>query len=506
MRVISRPFPAAAAPVLAAALLGAVVPSAGPVTAVQAAPAAASATYGELAENGTFASGTTGWWNSANASMAPVDGTLRASVGAGTVNPWDAVIGQDDIELRAGVAYTLSFDARSSVPASIRATVQMGADPFTAPLDKTIGLGTASQHFSWTFTSGVQAAGQITFQLGGQQAATDVVFDNVSLTTSTAREGFYNDPVNNAATWVQANRADPRATKIDAAIAGHNTVKWYGDWDADGNSATDIEAEVSNYVGAAAAKGQLPVVVAYNIPGRDCGGASSGGAGSSELYKAWIEKFARGIGRRPAIVILEPDAVAQAADETCMKGGTEERFDMLWYANQRFQEQGEFVQTYLDAGNAAWTLGDTGTGGTGIGLEKMAYLLNRSGVSLSGGVSVNVSNFDSTDVSNDYGRRLAARIQADYGVTVQWVVDTARNGNGGYVVPGSPISGHVGFCNPADRKLGVTSRAGEGGAEYLLWIKNPGDSDGDDPANCPAGSPPAGRFSPALAEALIDGN
>lgn len=404
------------------------------------------------------------------------------------------------------MAYTLSFDARSSVAASIRATVQMGADPFTAPLDETIGLGTATQHFSWTFTSGVEAAGQITFQLGGQQAATDVVFDNVSLTTSTAREGFYNDPVNNAATWVQVNRAEPGATKIDAAIAGHNTVKWYGDWDADGNSATDIEAEVSNYVGAAAAMGQLPVVVAYNIPGRDCGGASSGGAGSSALYKAWIEKFARGIGLRPAIVILEPDAVAQAADETCMNGGTEERFDMLWYANQRFQEQGEFVQTYLDAGNAAWTLGDAGTGGTGIGLEKMAYLLNRSGVSLSGGVSVNVSNFDSTDISNDYGRRLAAQIQADHGVTVQWVVDTARNGNGGYVVPGSPSSGHVGFCNPADRKLGVTSRAGEGGAEYLLWIKNPGDSDGDDPAKCPADSPPAGRFSPVLAEALIDGS
>lgn len=93
MRVIPRPFPAAAAPVLAAALLAAAVLSAGPVTAVQAAPAAASTTYGELADNGTFTSGTTDWWNSANASIASVDGTLRASVGAGTVNPWDAVIG-----------------------------------------------------------------------------------------------------------------------------------------------------------------------------------------------------------------------------------------------------------------------------------------------------------------------------------------------------------------------------------------------------------------------------
>ncbi|MFF3846567.1 glycoside hydrolase family 6 protein [Streptomyces sp. NPDC002328] len=495
------------AAVLAATLSGAAVPSAGPASTARAAEPAPEPTpiYGELAKNGTFASGVADWWNSANTSLAPADGALRATVAAGTADPWDAVIGQDGVELRDGVAYTLSFDARSSAAARVRATVQMGAAPFTAPLDRTVSLGTQPQRFSWTFTSGIRTTGQITFQLGGQQAATDVVLDNVSLTTSTAREGFYNDPKNNAAAWADANPLDGRAAKVRAAIGDHNTVKWYGDWDADGNPATDIEAEVNDYVGAAAAKGRLPVLVAYDIPGRDCGGASSGGAGSAEQYKAWISKFARGIAGRPAIVVLEPDAVAQAADEACMRGGAEARFDMLWYANQRLAEQGEFVRTYLDAGNAAWTLGDAGTGAGGIGLPKMAELLNRSGAAIAGGVSVNVSNFDSTDVSNDYARRLADRLRADFGVTVRWVIDTSRNGNGGYVTPGVPASGHVGFCNPAARKLGATSRTGEGGAEYLLWIKNPGDSDGNDPTHCPQDSPRAGTFSPTLAEALIDG-
>ncbi|MGW0364016.1 hypothetical protein [Streptomyces sp. NPDC002990] len=51
----------------------------------------------------------------------------------------------------------------------------------------------------------------------------------------------------------------------------------------------------------------------------------------------------------------------------------------------------------------------------------------------------------------------------------------------------------------------MSSRAGSaGGAEYQLWIKNLGDSDGNS-AQCPAGSPQAGTFSPQLAEALIDG-
>jgi endoglucanase len=492
------PVRAVAAPVLAAALL--MSPTA------SASAADAQPVYGELAANGTFAAGTTGWW-STGATMTATDGALAATVDAGTVDPWDAIVGQDGIRFRSGVRYTLSFDARASVAATMRATAQLGAAPYTAALDRTVGLTTVSQHFTWTFTSGIDTtAGALDFQVGGQPVRTDIVLDNVSLTTSTAREGFYTDPRNNAAAWVGKNPDDSRAAKISASIADHNTVKWFGDWDADGDAATGIRTEVSDYVGAASAEGRLPVLVAYNIPGRDCGGASSGGAGSPDLYKAWIDEFAQGIAGRPAIVVLEPDAVAQSSDDACMNGGTEQRFDMLWYATQHLRQQGPFVRTYLDAGNATWTLGPDLSGAQGIGLEKMAYLLNRSGVSMARGVSVNVSNFDDTAVSDDYARRLAARLEADFGVTTRWVVDTSRNGNGGYVVPGSPGSGHVGFCNPPQRGLGVTSRAGSaGGAEYQLWIKNPGDSDGDS-SQCPAGSPPAGTFSPELAEALIDGS
>ncbi|MET9319599.1 glycoside hydrolase family 6 protein [Streptomyces sp. NPDC003038] len=497
MTTKSRLLRAAAAPALAAALLASTAPSA---SAVDPQPV-----YGELASNGTFAAGTTGWW-SYGATMASTGGAMVATVGAGTGNLWDAMVGQDNIRLRPGVKYTLSFDAKASSAAKMRATAQLGDAPHTAALDRTLDLTTASKRFTWTFTSGIDTTtGAVTFQFGGQPVKTDVVIDNVSLTTSTAREGFYVDPANNAATWVKNNLGDARAAKIKAAIADHNTVKWFGDWDADGNAATGIQTEVSNYVGAAAAQGRVPVLVAYNIPGRDCGGASSGGAGSPDLYKAWISKVAQGIAGRPAIVVLEPDAVAQASDDACMKGAAEQRFDMLWYATQHLQQQGKFVQTYLDAGNATWTLGPDLSGTQGIGLKKMAYLLNRSGVSMTRGVSVNVSNFDDSVVSDDYAKRLTAQLKTDFGLTTRWVVDTSRNGNGGYVVPGSPSSGHVGFCNPPKRKLGVTSRAGSaGGAEYQLWIKNPGDSDGNS-SQCPAGSPSAGTFSPQLAEALIDG-
>ncbi|MEV6205836.1 glycoside hydrolase family 6 protein [Kitasatospora sp. NPDC051914] len=489
---------------VAAALLGTAAPSS------SAAPS--QAVYGELALNGTFASGTASWW-SQKAALAATGGALTATVesrtsAGGPVNLWDAMVGQADLRLRKGARYTLSFDAKATAAAAIKATVQLNDGPWTTTLAEDAAVGTASKHFSWTFTSQVDTVdGAITLQLGGLPARTVFTFDNVSLTTSTAREGFYVDPGNNAATWVGKHPADGRAAKIGSAIADRNTVKWFGDWDADGNPATGIGAEVGGYVGAAAAQGRLPVLVAYDIPGRDCGGASSGGAGDPAKYKAWIDEFARGIAGRPAVVVLEPDAVAQSSDAGCMKGGEQARFDMLRYAAQRLQQQGGLVQTYLDAGNATWTLGPDLDDTRGIGLGRMAELLDSSGVSMTRGFAVNVSNFDSDAVSDDYGSRLAARLKADRGIVSRWVVDTSRNGNGGYLTPGVPGSGHVGFCNPAGRKLGVTSRAGSGAAgtaEYRLWIKSPGDSDGNS-AQCPAGSPAAGVFSPELAEALIDG-
>lgn len=501
---LSIPFTALAAPALAAALLTV------PAPAAEAAPApAAQAVYGELARNGTFATTTEHWWGTPGASVYPVDGALRATVEPAPADQvgelYRTVVGQSGIKLRAGATYTLSFDAKASTAARIKSTVQLGTEPYPETLANTLDLTTTAQRFSWTFTSSLTSDdGHIDFQVGGRPVRTDITLDNVSLTTSTAREGFYTDPASTAMKWVRGT-TDPRASKIKSAVADHTTVKWFGNWDADGDPTTGIGAEVGDYVGAAAAQGRLPVLVAYNIPGRDCGGASSGGSADADRYKQWIDAFAQGIEGRPAVVILEPDAVAQSSDPGCISGeALEARFDMLWYANQHLRAQGTFVQTYLDAGNATWTLGQDLSGSGGIGLQRMAYLLNRSGVSMARGVSLGVSNFDSTEISNDYGSRLAARLKADFGVDARWVVDTARNGNGAYVVPGDPSSGHVGFCNPAGRKLGVTSRAGTGGAEYLLWIKNPGDSDGDS-AECPAGSPPAGTFSPDLADALIDG-
>ena len=51
------------------------------------------------------------------------------------------------------------------------------------------------------------------------------------------------------------------------------------------------------------------MLVAYNIPFRDCAQYSAGGATSVAEYEAWIDAVAAGIGDREAVVILEPDGL-----------------------------------------------------------------------------------------------------------------------------------------------------------------------------------------------------
>ena len=70
-----------------------------------------------------------------------------------------------------------------------------------------------------------------------------------------------------------------------------------------------MKQDVRNDVNRAADKGTVPVLVAYNIPFRDCAQFSAGGATSVAEYEAWIDGFAAGIGSHEAVVILEPDGL-----------------------------------------------------------------------------------------------------------------------------------------------------------------------------------------------------
>jgi endoglucanase len=186
-----------------------------------------------------------------------------------------------------------------------------------------------------------------------------------------------------------------------------------------------------------------------------------------------MSAFATAIGVRPAIVILEPDALA---DFSCLSAAQITiRLGLLNAATRLLAEKAPNTWTYLDAGHANWTSPPT-----------IAKRLLAAGVARVRGFSVNVSNF----VGPADSRRYAEQVQVALDRPAGYVIDTSRNGNGG--------TGQ--WCNPAGRKLGKRSTADPAALE--LWIKNPGNSDG----RC--GVAPtirAGVFSPVLAQRLIAG-
>jgi endoglucanase len=218
--------------------------------------------------------------------------------------------------------------------------------------------------------------------------------------------------------------------------------------------------------------------VAYNIPHRDCGQHSAGGAVDANAYRQWMESFASALGDSRALVILEPDAVAHMADGCTAAPLQAERKQLLSEAIGRLKRQ-PGTKVYLDAGNPAWIKQ----------VDRLAGLLRESGVTHADGFSLNVSNFQTNATTKEYGLRLSQQLGG-----MHFVVDTSRNGRG-------PLTGAGGtaWCNPPGRALGTppTTRTGEPALDAYLWIKRPGESDGQ----C-GGGPPAGQWWPDYALAL----
>jgi endoglucanase len=67
---------------------------------------------------------------------------------------------------------------------------------------------------------------------------------------------------------------------------------------------------------------------------------------------------------------------------------------------------------------------------------------------------------------------------------------------------GNKSTGSKQWCNPAGRQLGSAPQALDNQGDMALWIKAPGESDGD----CGTGvGTQAGQFSPVIAKDLITG-
>jgi endoglucanase len=380
--------------------------------------------------------------------------------------------------------------------------------------------------------------------------------------TLAANTRFYVDPSSEAAqqavTDLLHHQVADAATM--AVLASWPEATWFTK-----GTPSEVNSQVKTLVRKAALQQAVPVLVAYDIPLRDCSQFSAGGAQSDADYQAWIAAFAKGLGNRQAVVILEPDALANLPSDCSATSDptgsiSAARIADIQYAIGVLEAQ-PGTSVYLDAGHSQWhAVGD------------MASRLIQAGVAQAQGFFLNVSNFQPTDQSDEYGTWLSKCIwfategpawaaghtdfcasqyfsgaapndglpgdavsptdpstwhwtDAWYDQNVgtppaaqltHFVVDTSRNGQGAWTPPVGKYAGDPqNWCNPPGRGVGARPTADTGVAlvDAYLFVKTIGESDGQCNRSIPGGTidpeygivdPAAGAWWPAQALSLAE--
>jgi endoglucanase len=302
-------------------------------------------------------------------------------------------------------------------------------------------------------TVGLAAAGSlVALQV---TAAVSPTFANVA--NSIAGVRLFVSPDSPAKRQADAwRKSRPSDAALMQRIAEQPVARWMGNWNR------NVRGDVAAVMSDASRQGATPVLVAYNIPSRDCGSYSAGGSSGAGAYRKWIRDFAAGLGGRRAIVVLEPDALGGA---DCLSADKrDERFSLLRDAVEVLKGANAIV--YIDAGNAKWHTASA-----------IAQRLSQAGISAADGFALNVSNYQTTQANVAYGASVSKLVGGKH-----YVIDTSRNGIG--VSNGK-------WCNVPGAALGAfpTTKTGHALVDAYLWIKQPGESDG----SC-NGGPGAGQW------------
>ena len=190
-----------------------------------------------------------------------------------------------------------------------------------------------------------------------------------------------------------AMEATPSAVWLDGETAAQAAEPGsQGSQQAD----ADVARQVRLTLAAASLERAVPIFVAYNIPGRDCSEYSAGGAPTDAAYDAWIDAIGSALGNAKAVVLEEPDALADlpgycgSAYATNFPDITNTtRIDDIRYAVTTLESDPN-ISLYLDGGNSAWQ----NVGG-------MAQTLTAADVQQTQGFFLNVSNYQ-YDTNSDY--------------------------------------------------------------------------------------------------------
>jgi endoglucanase len=278
-----------------------------------------------------------------------------------------------------------------------------------------------------------------------------------------AERGQYVDPGAKAAAAAAQARADGDDARADLfeELAGVPSGIWLT---PEQHPVETVGERVTALVTSADERDEVPLLVVYGVPERDCAGLLSAGGLPPEDYPTWVGRIATALEQAPgpAVVVLEPDALATAQE--C--GRRTERVEQIEAAVGLLARAG--VTTYVDAGHSDW-----------VGARAMARMLEDVGVERVRGFATNVSNFQPDEDERAYAQVLDDLVPGEQ----HWIIDRGRNGNGA----------SEDWCNPEGARLGQRPGFVDDGTglDAFVWVKPPGESDGA----C-AGGPPAGEFWP----------
>ncbi|KDO27113.1 hypothetical protein SPRG_07824 [Saprolegnia parasitica CBS 223.65] len=263
---------------------------------------------------------------------------------------------------------------------------------------------------------------------------------------------------------VQANAQF--APAIDE-LKKYSVATWYTD-----NGGDSIDALL------AACPYDTPVIIVYGLPGKDCASGWSGGGNNqnTDQYKAWAQKLASKVGNRKVIYILEPDAIGLLSNNNC---AVQNGYAGNLLAAKNILAANANAQIYADV--AGWS----------TQANAVQALKNLGKLS---GIAINTSNYKSTNEMVQACQSYSSQTGG-----LHCIIDTSRNFNG------SPQNE---WCNARSAGIGAppTDQTGNSLVDYFLWLKVPGESDGQ----CHGQSsdamigPGAGQFFPDGFKSLWD--
>jgi endoglucanase len=228
--------------------------------------------------------------------------------------------------------------------------------------------------------------------------------------------------------------------------------------------------------------GAIPIINTYFLhPAAGACPAPARLRAAGALFRQRIDAVARATDHRPAVFLLELDAIGSS--------GCIHRVGSLptWERDLRYEVRKiaslPHTVVYLEAGYS-----------DANGPRYTARVLNASGVRRIRGFYTNDTHLNWTIKEIRWAKKISRLTHGAH-----FIVNTAQNGNGPKRNPHPVTQGNEDLCNPPGRALGPppTTATGFALVDALLWTSPPGNSSG----RC-NGGPSSGTFWPARAIGL----